>query len=206
MGKTDKNLYFHLHCTVNIQPFPQLSPWWSSWLRHFVAYSLATSRKKASTIFYDTAKKKALRSNGEGRAGLDEGKFQARTPEAKGGSCAKQGRSSRMLQTGKPACSHARIPPPSWYALPGALLSKRSALFRVLFPERQKKTTGLPEKRLSSPSPRSSASRGTSGQPGIARLRNSFSVRTSTKKAPPLRKSVMASCGDNVSNIGKTIR
>ena len=111
-----------------------------------------------------------------------------------------------MLQTGNPACSHARIPPPSWYALPGALLSKSSALFRVLFPERQKKTTGLPEKRLSSPSPRSNASRGTSGQPGIARLRNSFSVRTSTKKAPPLRKSVMASCGDNVSNIGKTIR
>ena len=111
-----------------------------------------------------------------------------------------------MLQTGKPACSHARIPPPSWYALPGALLSKSSALFRVLFPERQKKTTGLPEKRLSSPSPRSNASRGTRGQPGIARLRNSFSVRTSTKKAPPLRKSVMASCGEDVSNNVKTSR
>ena len=93
-----------------------------------------------------------------------------------------------MLQTGKPACSHARIPPPSWYALPGALLSKSSALFRVLFPERQKKTTGLPEKRLSSPSPRSNASRGTSGQPGIARLRNSFSVRTSTKKGATIAK------------------
>ena len=197
---------FHLQSMVKVQSFYPIFRWRELRLGHFSGYPFVTSMKKASNFFYDTAKKKALRSNGEGRAGLDEGKFQARTPEAKGGSCATQGRSSRMLQTGIPACSHARIPPPSWDALPGALLSKSSALFRVLFPERQKKTTGLPEKRLSSPSPRSNASRGTSGQPGIARLRNSFSVRTSTKKAPPLRKSVMASCGDNVSNIGKTIR
>ena len=31
--------------------FLQFSPWRTSWLRHFVGYSLGTSRKKASAIF-----------------------------------------------------------------------------------------------------------------------------------------------------------
>ena len=35
--------------------FLQFSPWRNLWLRHFAGYSFETSRKKASTISYDTA-------------------------------------------------------------------------------------------------------------------------------------------------------
>ena len=34
--------------------FLQFSPWRISWLRHFIGYSLGTSKKKVSTTFYDT--------------------------------------------------------------------------------------------------------------------------------------------------------
>ena len=46
---------FHLYSTLKIQPVLQFSPWQTSWLRHFVGYSLGTPYKKASTFFYDTA-------------------------------------------------------------------------------------------------------------------------------------------------------
>lgn len=46
---------FHLHNTVKIRHFSQLSHWRNPWLRHLVGYSFGTSRKKAATIFYDTA-------------------------------------------------------------------------------------------------------------------------------------------------------
>ena len=38
-----------------IRPFFQFSPWRDPRLRHFAGYPFGTSRKKASTIFYNTA-------------------------------------------------------------------------------------------------------------------------------------------------------
>ena len=46
---------FHLHSMVKIQPLSLVFPLRNSWLKYFVSYSFGTSRKKVSTIFYDTA-------------------------------------------------------------------------------------------------------------------------------------------------------
>ena len=48
---------FHLHSAVKIQPFYPLSSWRDPRLMPFSGYPFGTSRKKASTIFYNTAKK-----------------------------------------------------------------------------------------------------------------------------------------------------
>ena len=46
---------FHLQSVVKIQFFLLFSPWRDPRLRHFAGYPFGTSRKKASTIFYNTA-------------------------------------------------------------------------------------------------------------------------------------------------------
>lgn len=60
-----KNVFFRLCYSLwlfpisivrwNIQPFFRFSPWRELRLRHFSGHPFGTSRKKASTIFYDTA-------------------------------------------------------------------------------------------------------------------------------------------------------
>ncbi len=45
----------YLHNTVKIQTFLWFSPWRNLWLRYFAGYPFETSRKKASTIFHNTA-------------------------------------------------------------------------------------------------------------------------------------------------------
>ena len=64
-GKIGENIYFSRLCYIHgyfissarwkYSLFLQFFPWRTLWLRHFIGYSLRTSRKKASTIFYDTA-------------------------------------------------------------------------------------------------------------------------------------------------------
>ena len=51
---------FHLHSAMKIQPFFRFSPWRDPRLRHFSGYPFGVSRKKASTIFYNTAFRKML--------------------------------------------------------------------------------------------------------------------------------------------------
>ena len=46
---------FHLHSAVKIRPFFRFSPWQAPRPRHFAGYPFGASRKKASTIFYNTA-------------------------------------------------------------------------------------------------------------------------------------------------------
>ena len=46
---------FHLHSMVKIQPLSLVFSLRNSWLKYFVTYSFGNSRKKVSTIFYDTA-------------------------------------------------------------------------------------------------------------------------------------------------------
>ena len=45
---------FHLYSAVKIQLFFQFSPWREPRLRHFAGYPFGASRKKASTIFYNS--------------------------------------------------------------------------------------------------------------------------------------------------------
>ena len=51
---------FHLHSALKIQLFSPFSPWREPRIRHVVVYPFGASRKKASTIFYNTAKRKNL--------------------------------------------------------------------------------------------------------------------------------------------------
>ncbi|WP_308770424.1 hypothetical protein [uncultured Bilophila sp.] len=53
---------FHLHSAVKIQPFYPIFPLAGSTAKAFSGYPFGTSRKKASTIFYNTAFKKAFES------------------------------------------------------------------------------------------------------------------------------------------------
>ena len=48
---------FHLHSAVKIRPFFRFSPWQAPRPRHFAGYPFGASRKKASAIFYNTAKR-----------------------------------------------------------------------------------------------------------------------------------------------------
>ena len=47
---------FHLHSAMKNRAFFKFSPWRAPRLRHFSGYPFGVSRKKASTIFYNTAK------------------------------------------------------------------------------------------------------------------------------------------------------
>ena len=49
---------FHLHSAVKIQPFSPVFPLAGAAIRHFVGYPFGASRKKASTVFYNTAYEK----------------------------------------------------------------------------------------------------------------------------------------------------
>ena len=58
---------FYLRNIVRIQAFIRFSPWWDPQPRHFVGYSSGTSRKKASTIFYGTAKSRRFQGGANRR-------------------------------------------------------------------------------------------------------------------------------------------